>query len=119
MPVTCIQRLGPFRWIPLVLLASCSSPKDFLLHEKHRLRYALEDSELLGLQYYISRDVLAHLELEDSWDRFGVGLEGGVGVRLGAKSIALDIEMLFEYGYFTGGYSIMDTRIGGGLMFQF
>jgi hypothetical protein len=61
----------------------------------------------------------AHLELEDSWDRFGVGLEGGIGVRLGSKSVGLDLEMLFEYGYFTGGYTIMDTRLGGGLMFQF
>ena len=50
--------------VTLVLLGSCTSipATQRFSHEFHRKQYRIEDSEIRGIQFYISRDVLVHTE---------------------------------------------------------
>jgi hypothetical protein len=46
----------------------------------------------------------------------GIGVEGGYGARVGLGShLALDVDMIFAYGYYESGYSATQTRFHAAL----
>jgi len=71
---------------------------------------------------------LAWLDEESGPGRFGIGVEGGLGLRLGfgpsghggsLRRLALDLDMMMSYGYFEAAYQALSTRFGAGLAFGF
>lgn len=53
-------RIGTGLALAVLLLSACTTPKETFLQIQHRETYALQDSEISGLQFFISRDVLAY-----------------------------------------------------------
>ncbi len=54
-----------------------------------------------------------------TYGRFGIGVEGGFGARLGlGDRAALDLELLMSYGLFTGWEQLTSTRFGGAITMQ-
>lgn len=72
---------------------------------------------------------LAWLDEEDGPGRFGLGVEGGFGLRLGfgppgrgthgLRRLALDIDMMMSYGYFEAAYQALSTRFGAAFVLGF
>lgn len=85
-----------------------------------RARSSMLESQTNTYPYAMVGVYAAFLDPTDRTSKFGGGVEGGYGFRLGmGESAAVDLEMIFEYGYFENAFSIMSTRLGGGLMVQF
>ena len=52
--------------------------------------------------------------------KFGVGVEGGYGLRIGlGPRAALDLEALVAYGHFESGFETFSVRFGGALAIRF
>ena len=55
-----------------------------------------------------------------SYDRFGIGVEGGYGFRLGLGAhAALDLEMMMSAALHVGGIEATSTRFGGALVVRY
>ncbi len=52
--------------------------------------------------------------------KIGIGAEGGYGLRLGLGShAAIDLDVMFSYGWYEGKYEVLSTRFGGALAARF
>jgi hypothetical protein len=92
----------------------------FLYRAGIRGRSSTLDRPTFSYPYAMVGVYAGWLDLELTGGKFGAGIEGGYGFRFGlGEKAAFDLEILFEYGYFEGAYSLMNTRVGGGLMLQF
>jgi hypothetical protein len=50
--------------------------------------------------------------------RFGIGVEGGYGARLGLGGLVVDIEFIMSYGLFEAWNNLLSTRFGGAVTMQ-